>query len=57
MTYGELVDRRSGGDGVRGGGKVMRFMNFIYGLQIPIRDILDKLTIYSVKDLEFPNVH
>ncbi len=31
-------------------------MNFTHSLQIPIRDLLDKLTIGSVKDLEYPNV-
>jgi hypothetical protein len=35
----------------------MRYMNFTtHSLQIPIRDLLDKLTIGSVKDLEYPNV-
>ena len=43
-------DRRNGGDGERGGHELTPC------LQIPIRDLLDKLTIGSVKDLEYPNV-
>jgi hypothetical protein len=47
-------ERWGRGEGRR---KVMRFMNFIYGLQIPIYDLLNKLTVGSVEDLENPYAH
>ncbi len=49
MTSCELVDRRSGWDGERGGHELYPYS------QIPIYDLLDKLTIGSVKDLDYPN--